>query len=120
MVIAAVVAGAAACSSGGSSQSAPPTTDSAEAGAVVNANAWPMHPIDGRFRGANALGAADVDGNGANDYVTNYEFDQRWILVLHPGDGDVRRSWPHVEIWKPDPFVSGNGKNPESTALGEH
>ena len=120
IVIASVVTGVAACSSGGSGQSATPTTDAAEAGAVVNTDAWPMHPIDGRFRGANALGAADVDGDGTNDYVTNYEFDQRWILVLHPAaDADARRSWPHVEIWKPDPLVSGNGKNPESTALGD-
>jgi hypothetical protein len=79
-----------------------------------------MHPIDGRYRGANALGAADVNGDGHRDYVTNYEFDQRWIVALHPDDDrDVRRSWPTVEIWKPDPFESGNGKNPESTALGD-
>jgi hypothetical protein len=87
---------------------------------VVNTDAWPMHSIDGRFRGANALGAADVNGDGHRDYVTNYEFDQRWILAVHPGDdGDTRVSWPTVEIWKPDPFESGNGKNPESTALGD-
>jgi hypothetical protein len=87
---------------------------------VVNREAWPMHPIDGRFRGANGLGPADVDGDGAIDYVTNYEFDQRWILALNPrADGDVRGGWPTVEIWAPDPLVSGNGKNPESAALGD-
>jgi hypothetical protein len=79
-----------------------------------------MHHVDGRFRGANALGAADVDGDGHRDYVTNYEFDQRWVLALHPGSADqVRSSWPTVEIWRPDPLVAGNGKNPESTALGD-
>ncbi len=87
---------------------------------VVDRSPWRMHHIDGRFRGANALGAADVDGDGRRDYVTNYEFDQRWILALHPGDGAaVRSSWPTVEIWRPDQLVEGSGKNPESTALGD-
>jgi len=113
-----VVAGCTSDEQGGST----PATTAAEAPPidVINRTAWPMHPIDGRYRGANGLGAADVNGDGHSDYVTNYEFDQRWILALHPGDaGDVRVSWPTVEIWKPDPFVSGNGKNPESTTLGD-
>lgn len=87
---------------------------------VANETAWPMHHIDGRYRGANGLGTADVDGDHHNDYVTNYEFDQRWILALHPGDhGALRSAWPVVEIWRPEPLVSGNGKNPESTTLGD-
>jgi hypothetical protein len=88
---------------------------------VVNTEAWPMHPIDGRFRGANGLGVADVNGDGRPDFLTNYEFDQRWILQLHPGDEPdaLRRSWPTVEVWKPEPLVSGNGKNPESVTLGD-
>jgi len=102
-------------------QPGPPATGrDAEPITVINTDPWPMHPIDGRYRGANALGAADVNGDGHRDYVTNYEFDQRWVLALHPDDErDVRRSWPTVEIWKPDPFESGNGKNPESTTLGD-
>ncbi len=99
---------------------APTTSTGADPITVVNTDAWPMHPIDGRYRGANALGAADVNDDGHRDYVTNYEFDQRWILALHPaGESDVRSSWPTVEIWKPVPFQSGNGRNPESTALGD-
>ena len=79
-----------------------------------------MHHIDGRYRGANGLGAADVNGDGHTDYITNYEFDQRWILALHPGaNGLVRSAWPTVEIWRPEPLVSGNGKNPESSTLGD-
>jgi hypothetical protein len=128
---AAVVASAVVTACSGDSGTGAPSTDGTSSTAatgdlgdgpieIVDTGAWPMHPIDGRFRGANALGAADVDGDGWTDYVTNYEFDQRWIIALHPGpDGDPRASWPTVEVWKPDPFVAGNGKNPESTALGD-
>jgi hypothetical protein len=104
----------------GTSPSTPTTAAAPAPITVVNRTAWPMHPIDGRYRGANGLGAADVNGDGHRDYITNYEFDQRWIVALHPGDtGDTDVSWPTVEVWKPDPFVSGNGKNPESSALGD-
>lgn len=102
------------------------TTDAAvDAGAagpieVVNTDPWPMHHVDGRFRGANALGGADVNGDGHTDYITNYEFDQRWVVSIHPGDeGDPTVSWPTVEVWRPEPFAQGNGKNPESSALGD-
>lgn len=120
-VASAAVAG---CSSDGES-GGPPGAHPGARGAVdevevVNEAPWFMHPVDGRFRGANGLGAADVNGDGRTDYVTNYEFDQRWVLALHPGEGaDVRSSWPTVQIWAPDPLVEGNGKNPESTALGD-
>jgi hypothetical protein len=114
-----------ACTDDEPSASAPATDDGPAADArkpidIVNTDAWPMHPIDGRYRGANALGGADVNGDGHTDYITNYEFDQRWVVELHPGDGaDVRTSWPTVEVWRPDPLVEGNGKNSESTALGD-
>jgi hypothetical protein len=79
-----------------------------------------MHPIDGRYRGANALGAGDVNGDGHTDYVTNYEFDQRYILALHPGSAsDPKLQWPTVEVWRPKPLRIGNGVNPESAALGD-
>ena len=112
----------AACTGGdgGGRDTADPTGGRRGPIEVVNTHPWPMHPIDGRFRGANGLGAADVNGDGRRDYVTNYEFDQRWILQLHPGTGgDVRTSWPTVEVWKPEPFTRGNGKNPESATLGD-
>lgn len=104
----------------GSAVAAAPVTDAAGAIDIVDEGAWPMHPIDGRFRGANGLGPGDVDGDGDRDYLTNYEFDQRWVVALHPdGQEEVRASWPTVEIWAPDPLVEGNGKNPESAALGD-
>jgi hypothetical protein len=109
-----------ACTSDAPDSSMADTRPPQDAIDIVNTDAWPMHPIDGRYRGANALGAADVNGDGRTDYITNYEFDQRWVVELHPGgDGDVRASWPTVEVWKPEPLVEGNGKNPESTALGD-
>ena len=65
--------------------------------AVVNLSAWPMHAIESRLRGPNALGPGDVNGDGYMDYVTNYEFDQRYVVHLHPGDPDAaRRPWPRV------------------------
>jgi hypothetical protein len=79
-----------------------------------------MHPVAGTFRGANALGAGDVNRDGFTDYVTNYEFDQRYVLALHPGEaGDVRQPWPAVVAWQPEPLVNGNGVNPEDSALGD-
>jgi hypothetical protein len=118
------VAGALIACTGGGDGASDREEDGAPSGRspieVVNEAAWPMHPIDGRFRGANGLSGADVDGDGDRDYVTNYEFDQRWVVALHPGDDPgLRRSWPTVEIWAPEPLAQGNGKNPESSALGD-
>jgi len=123
LLLAAVLVLGAGCSTEGGEDAAPPSS-SPDGGAapidVVRTDAWPMHHVDGRYRGANALGAADVNGDGRSDYVTNYEFDQRWVVSVHPGPGaDPRASWPTVEIWRPEPFRQGNGKNPESTALGD-
>jgi hypothetical protein len=79
-----------------------------------------MHPVADRFRGANALGAGDVNKDGFTDYVTNYEFDQRHVIAFHPGAaGEVREPWPTVVAWKPEPLVNGNGVNPENAALGD-
>jgi hypothetical protein len=86
----------------------------------VNYAPWPMHPIDSRFRGANALSPGDVNKDGFLDYVTNYEFDQRYVVTLHPGSGgNVKAPWPAVVAWKPEPLVNGNGVDPEHSALGD-
>lgn len=88
----------------------PPTNDAA----------WPMHAVDSRFRGANALGPGDVDQDGFTDYVTNYEFDQRLVVSFHPGaTGDVRAPWPTVVAWMPEPLTRETGVNPEHAALGD-
>mgnify|MGYP000358182163 CR=1 FL=1 len=86
--------------------------------AAMNDAIWPMHPIDARFRGANALGPGDVNGDGYTDYVTNYEFDQRYVVQLHPGpDADPRRPWPSVVAY----FLGGrqNGTDTENAALAD-
>ena len=75
---------------------------------------WPMHAVDSRFRGANALSPGDVNQDGFDDYVTNYEFDQRFVISFHPGaTGNVRQPWPTVVAWMPRPLANGNGVNPE-------
>jgi len=81
---------------------------------------WPMHTIDDRFRGANALGPGDVNGDGRTDYVTNYEFDQRYVVTMHPGTADdPRRPWPRVTALQATPFALGHGFNSEHAALGD-
>lgn len=65
----------------------------------ATARTWPMHLVDGRWRGANALGLGDVDGDGLTDAVTNYEFDQRYVVALHPPAGeDPRGPWPTIDL----------------------
>lgn len=88
---------------------------------IVNEAPWPMHAIDSRFRGANGIGAADVDGDGFTDYVTNYEFDQRYEIAFHPGPGlDPRRPWPTATAFIPVPLAGvEDGVNPESADLGD-
>ena len=84
----------------------------------LNDAPWPMHAIDSRFRGANALSSGDADQDGFADYVTNYEFDQRIVISFHPGAGDiVRQPWPTVVAWMPKPLANGNGVDPEHSAL---
>ncbi len=89
-------------------------------GALEKDAAWPMHPIADRFRGANSLGPGDVNQDGLRDYVTNYEFDQRLVIALHPGPGaNVMKMWPTVTAWMPRTLKNGNGVNPEHSALGD-
>jgi hypothetical protein len=88
--------------------------------AAVRDEAWPMHPIDSRFRGANALMPGDVNQDGYTDYITNYEFSQRLVIELHPGAaGDVRAPWPTVEVKAPQPPFVGDAIDPEHSALGD-
>ncbi len=95
------------------------TAVAGDRGSVRDESAWPMHPIDGRWRGANALGRADVDGDGVDDFATNYEFDQRYVVYLHPGEaGDPTRPWTAVDLI-PTTLQPGVGVASESAALGD-
>ena len=110
---------AAGCSDANDSllQPAPPTHPE---GPLRNSAPWPMHAIDSRFRGANALSGGDANQDGRTDYVTNYEFDQRIVVALHPGaDRDPRHPWPTVVAWMPRPLVNGSGVNPEHSTLAD-
>jgi hypothetical protein len=86
----------------------------------LNRFPWPVHSIDDRFRGANGLHAADVNQDGYPDWVTNYEFDQRFVIAFHPGaSGNVRGRWPTVEAFGPARLEPGFGVNAESSALAD-
>jgi len=89
--------------------------------AVINDAPWPMHAIDSRFRGGNGIGAADVDGDGFTDYVTNYEFDQRFEIAFHPGaNADARNPWPTTTAFVPAVLETPeDGINPESADFGD-
>lgn len=91
------------------------------AGRIINYAPWPMHAIDSRFRGGNGIGAADVDGDGYADYVTNYEFDQRYEIAFHPGPGaDPRLPWPTATAFVPPVLEkAADGINPESADFGD-
>jgi len=80
---------------------------------------WPMHPIDSRYRGANALSPGDVNQDGFMDYITNYEFDQRYVIAFHPGTGNVHKPWRTIDVWKPTPPFQESGINPEHVTLGD-
>ena len=80
---------------------------------------WPLHLIDGRWRGSNALGPGDVDGDGLTDYVTNYEFEQRYTIELHPPAGaDPRSAWRTVDLVS-HTAVPGRGSDTEMAVLGD-
>ena len=83
-----------------------------------NLNTWPMHIIDYHYRGANALSPGDVNGDGLVDYVTNYEFDQRYVVALHPPRGtDPRQPWPTIVTYALD--GNGTGTDTEHAALAD-
>jgi len=86
----------------------------------ANSFCWPMHTIDSRFRGANSLSPGDVNHDGYIDYVTNYEFDQKYVISIHPGkNGNVKKSWETMTVWEPSPPYFGKGVNPENAAFGD-
>jgi hypothetical protein len=73
---------------------------------------WRMHPVDnpGDWL-ANGLDRADVDGDGREDFLTNYEFDGRIRIALHPGGRPGEEPWTAVDV--------GRHSNAESSALGD-
>ena len=73
---------------------------------------WPMHHVCRDFLIANSLNAADVDGDGFNDYSVIDERRGLMTIIFHPGkNGDVRKEWPRL--------VLGETGNPEYACLGD-
>ena len=80
---------------------------------------WPMHLIDGRYRGSNAVGLGDVNGDGLDDVVSNYEFDQRYVISFHPPAGsDPRTSWSTVDLLS-NSMDEGRFSDTENAALAD-
>jgi len=82
---------------------------------------WPMHAIDNpNERLPNGLDAADVNGDGYLDYVTNYEGGKGLIrIAFHPGadasfasiDLAANQLWPAVTV--------AEFRNAENAAVGD-
>lgn len=73
---------------------------------------WPMHHVCRDFLIANSLNAADVDGDGFDDYSVIDERRGLMTIIFHPGrNGDVREEWPRL--------VLGQTGNPEYACLGD-
>ncbi|MEZ5502334.1 MAG: FG-GAP-like repeat-containing protein [Halioglobus sp.] len=87
---------------------------------IRNDTPWPMHAIDSRFRGANSLFGADVDGDGSTDYVTNYEFDQRYVITFTPTDpAAFTAPWPNMTFMCPTAEPATQGCDTESAMLAD-
>jgi hypothetical protein len=73
---------------------------------------WVMHPIDNPGDWLpNGLDPADVNGDGRDDYVTNYEYGGRIRVALHPGPELGDGPWPAVD--------AGRFPDAESAAMGD-
>ncbi len=74
---------------------------------------WRMHPVDnpGDLL-PNGLDPADVNGDGRDDYVTNYEAEGLMRVAFHPGPAlRPGEMWTGVDV--------GAVRNAESSALGD-
>jgi hypothetical protein len=76
------------------------------------AQVWNMHQIDNPgFILSNGLDPADVNGDGFEDYVTNYEWDGTIRVEFHPGLAHVTERWPAITV--------GVIANAESSCVGD-
>jgi hypothetical protein len=73
---------------------------------------WPMRHVCRDFLIANSLSAADVDGDGFDDYsVIDERRGLMTIIFHHAKGGDVRQEWPRM--------ILGETGNPEYACLGD-
>ncbi len=78
-----------------------------------SAQVWAMHEIDNPgFVLPNGLDPYDVNKDGYDDYVTNYEWDGKLRIAFHPGDVNlVKNPWPAITV--------GEINNAESSCFGD-
>ena len=73
---------------------------------------WRMHPVDNPGDWLpNGLDGADVNGDGWEDYLTNYEFTGRLRVALHPSGMPADTPWPAIN--------AGRVPNAENAAFGD-
>lgn len=73
---------------------------------------WRMHPVDNPGDWLpNGLDGADVNGDGWEDYLTNYEFTGRLRVALHPSGAPSADPWPAID--------AGRVPNAENAAFGD-
>jgi hypothetical protein len=78
----------------------------------ASAQVWEMHQIDNPgYVLPNGLDAADVNGDGYDDYLTNYEWDGYLRIVFHPNTGNIKQKWHAITV--------GNIENAESSGFGD-
>jgi hypothetical protein len=73
---------------------------------------WELHQIDNPgYVLPNGLDNADVNKDGFDDYITNYEWDGYLRIAFHPGIANVHQRWKAINI--------GRIENAESSAFGD-
>ncbi len=76
---------------------------------------WQMHPVDNPGDWLpNGLDATDINADGFEDYVTNYEFRGRIRVAFHPGTALTSSPWQAVTV-----VEAGRIPNAESAAAGD-
>ncbi len=89
-------------------------------GSIAVNEPWVMHPIASNLRGPNSISSADINGDGYLDYVTAYQFDQRYVISLHPGtSGNPKLPWQQIIAFQPNPLTATTGVNPENATFAD-
>lgn len=78
----------------------------------AGAEVWNIHDIDNPgYLIPNGLDPADANGDGQDDYVTNYEWDGKMRVAFYPDSGNINDEWPATTI--------GSIENAENAVFGD-